>query len=224
MSLLFYTANKSFAIVPQEEIGRRQSFPVGTPAYGMALSIVMEGKNVEDKLRFFTQWGKKIQVGNLTVESTPTNSFNITVSNGNNESKIFSTYPSLYMNIIESIVNKNAKNILDILHKMQSETINLSKIKEYFPMVNVSRQTAGKSSSLVVKGHFGMWSLNVETLSCNFNGKHICIVCNSTYKDSEFSEKEQLIMSKLIAIANDELFYRQDSVIRHQVDSIIREK
>jgi len=217
MSLLYYTANKSLGIIPKDEIGRRQSFLFNTPAYNIALSIIKEGIDIEDKLRFFTQWGKKIQIGNVVVESTPTNSFNILISG-----ELFSTYPSLYMEILDVIFKKDEESCKSIVYRMLGDGINLKRITEHFPSIEVIDTPTRKD--LCIKGKLGIWTINRDTLSCCFNGEPICIVCYDTYKNSEFTEKEQLLMSKMLAFTNDEMFYKTDGTIKSQMDYILKSR
>ena len=212
MSIQYFGSSKSVAIIPQNEDGRYRSFIQGTPAYSMIMKILKSSQeDKEQQLRFFTQYGHKKVLGGMTIESTPSDCFNVYLGE-----KVFTSYPSYYMQIIEAIDNGNESNLKFVLEEISKDIVNINLITSFFPKAIIEER------EIIVNGKFGIWLLNRETLRCSLNGKFVCIVFKEKYnKNPEFTEKEEMILSKLLAISNDELYYNSDTIIKLQIDRIL---
>lgn len=210
----YFLSDKSGAVIPISEEGRDRSFVQGTPAYTMIRKILKSELSEEEKqneLRFFTQYGHKKILGSITIESTPSDCFNVTI-----HEKVFNTYPTHYMRILQAIDEGNEGSLKTVLEEISKDIVNIKLISDYFPKATVDEK------EISVGGKFGLWKVERETLRCSLNGHFVCVVSRGRYeKNKEFSEKEEILLAKLLAVSNDQLYYDQDSIIHRQVDSIL---
>lgn len=210
MTLFYYSSAKSFGITPTGEDGRKRTFLADSSAYALANRWVSQYADEEerrDKLRFFTQYGKKINVGGIVIESTPTDSFNLLYL-GN----IVCTFPSQYMQVISAILKEDFIACKQIIENVIGDIANIEEILVHFPSVDTSNP-----KTLTVHGKYGLWEVNRATMACTLDGRHLCIVCHDIYADLPYTEKEQVIMSKLLVALNEDYFCQKDEIIARQV-------
>ncbi len=212
--LNYFMSDKSVAVIPISEEGRDRSFVQGTSAYSMIRKILkseISDKEKEEELRFFTQYGCKRILGDMVVESTPTDCLNVTLGE-----KIFTTYPTHYFRILEAIDTSNAGKLKTVLEEISKDIVNIKLIMDFFPRATVEEKL------IRIDGKFGKWTLNRETQACALNDQFVCIVFRGHYSENkDFSEKEEIILAKLVALSNDEIYYNSDSIIKRQVDRIL---
>lgn len=201
----YYITNRT-ALVINPDTQNRITVPSSDPAYPLIVHLIKNSRI--DDLHFFTDIGHKLNFNDVVVESTRTRCFNIYAND-----KIYSTFPSMYSEILQKISNYEIDKILsiDTIVKAIRETgINLNIFKFLKNLITLD------SDHLIAHGKFHDYYVNFETNSVRADNKqNVCINMgyDLDYKDPAYSEKELCILGKTLYCINDATLFPGDSVL-----------
>lgn len=203
----YYLSSRNILLIPDDK--RTVSIPFQDPSYNLARLLIIN-KNLED-LRFFTEYGYRIQLDNVIFESTQSPSLNIYFNN-----EIYSSTSELYPKIISLIIsfyNKEPVNPSSIITSIKDYFVS---IKHYLNIPN----TKISHKSIIINGSYGTYTIDTENNNVYLSNKHgknqfVCIHANThDYMPPDMNEKEASILTKMLFCLNDSKFFPSDPILK----------
>jgi len=205
--MIKYLVTNRSAFLMNPETNVKVTVPSSDPAYPLIKHLILT--NRPDDLKFFTDIGHRLNLSNITIESTRTRCFNIHTHNAS-----YSTFPSMYEEVITKISSYEIDKIItidSIINQLKNTLFNFKHISWLGDKIRIM------TNGVYVKGTFNEYYINFETNSVQRGKDFVCIHVNSDYKPLELNEKETCILTKILVCLNDAAFFPNDPILKRFV-------